>query len=119
VPNHNLLVLWTQLAALLLAARSLGAVANRIGQPAVAGELAAGLILGPSVFGPLWPHGFAWVFPRSGSSPSLQAVVSISLVGLLVSIGAETDLPLNRSSPTRTPPSWSWRCRNSQPGLAR
>lgn len=96
MPNHDLLVLWTQLAALLLSARLLGALANRIGQPAVAGELAAGLLLGPSVFGHLWPHGFTWVFPQSGSSPSLQAVVSISLAGLLVSIGAETDLPLIR-----------------------
>ena len=96
MPNHDLLVLWTQLAALLLAARLLGALANRIGQPTVAGELAAGLLLGPSVFGHLWPHGFSWVFPHSGSSQSLQSVISISLAGLLVSIGAETDLPLIR-----------------------
>lgn len=96
MPNHDLLVLWTQLAALLLAARVLGALANRIGQPAVAGELAAGLLLGPSVFGHVWPHGFSWVFPHSGTSQSLQAVVAISLAGLLVSIGAETDLPLIR-----------------------
>lgn len=96
MPNHDLLVLWTELAALLLASRLLGALANRIGQPAVAGELAAGLLLGPSVFGHVWPHGFAWVFPASGSSTALQAVVSISLAGLLVAIGAETDLPLIR-----------------------
>lgn len=96
MPNHDLLVLWTQLAALLLAARLLGALANRIGQPAVAGELAAGLLLGPSVFGHVWPHGFSWVFPHSGTSQSLQAVVAISLAGLLVAIGAETDLPLIR-----------------------
>ncbi|HET6965106.1 MAG TPA: cation:proton antiporter [Acidimicrobiales bacterium] len=96
MPNHDLLVLWTQLAALLLAARLLGALANRIGQPAVAGELTAGLLLGPSVFGHLWPHGFSWVFPHSGGSPGLQALVAVSLAGLLVSIGAETDLPLIR-----------------------
>ena len=96
MPNHDLLVLWTQLAALLLAARLLGAVANRLGQPAVVGELAAGLLLGPSVFGNVWPTGFAWVFPRPGGSSSLQALVSISLAALLVAIGAETDLPLIR-----------------------
>ena len=96
MPNHDLLVLWTQLAALLLVARSLGALASRIGQPAVAGELAAGLLLGPSVFGHVWARGFDWVFPNSGSTPPLQAVVSISLAGLLVAIGAETDLPLIR-----------------------
>jgi Kef-type K+ transport system membrane component KefB/nucleotide-binding universal stress UspA family protein len=96
VANHDLLVLWTQLAALLLAARLLGALANRIGQPAVAGELTAGLLLGPSVFGHVWPTAFRWTFPDSGGSAALQALVSVSLAGLLVAIGAETDLPLIR-----------------------
>ena len=96
MPSHDLLVLWTELALLLFAARGLGALVNRIGQPAVAGELAAGLLLGPSVFGHVWPQGFAWVFPHSGGSTALQALVAISLAGLLVAIGAETDLPLIR-----------------------
>ena len=96
MPGHDLLVLWTELALLLFTARSLGALVNRIGQPAVAGELAAGLLLGPSVLGHLWPPGFAWVFPRSGGSTPLQTLIAISLAGLLVAIGAETDLPLIR-----------------------
>jgi Kef-type K+ transport system membrane component KefB/nucleotide-binding universal stress UspA family protein len=96
VPNHDLLVLWTQLAALLLSARLLGSLATRLGQPVVTGELAAGLLLGPSVFGHVWPGGFTWVFPHAGGGAPLQAVVAIGLAGLLVSIGAETDLPLIR-----------------------
>ncbi|HET9078205.1 MAG TPA: cation:proton antiporter [Acidimicrobiales bacterium] len=96
MPSHDLLVLWTQLASLLLAARVLGAVANRIGQPAVAGELTAGLILGPSVLGHVWPAGFHWLFPGKGGSTPLAAITAISLAGLLVAIGAETDLPLIR-----------------------
>ena len=96
MPSHDLLVLWTQLASLLLAARLLGAVANRLGQPAVAGELAAGLLLGPSVFGHVYPAGFHWLFPGRGASTPLSAITAISLGGLLVAIGAETDLPLIR-----------------------
>ena len=96
MPSHDLLVLWTQLASLLLAARLLGALANRLGQPAVAGELTAGLILGPSVLGHLYPAGFHWLFPGRGGSTPLSAITSISLAGLLVAIGAETDLPLIR-----------------------
>ncbi len=96
MPSHDLLVLWTQIASLLFTARLLGALANRVGQPAVAGELTAGLLLGPSVFGHLYPAGFHWLFPGAGGSIPLTALTSISLVGLLVAIGAETDLPLIR-----------------------
>lgn len=94
--SHDLLVLWTQIASLLLSARLLGALANRIGQPAVAGELTAGLLLGPSVLGHAYPAGFNWLFPKGGASTPLTALTAISLVGLLVAIGAETDLPLIR-----------------------
>jgi Kef-type K+ transport system membrane component KefB/nucleotide-binding universal stress UspA family protein len=96
--NHSLVLLWVELAALILAARALGALARRWGQPSVVGELLAGLILGPSVFGQLWPTGFAWFLPpghRQGDL--LLTVAALSLVLLLVVIGAETDLPLIRS----------------------
>jgi Kef-type K+ transport system membrane component KefB/nucleotide-binding universal stress UspA family protein len=96
VPSHDLLVLWTQLAALLLGARLLGAAAGRLGQPAVVGELVAGLLLGPSVLGHAWPQGFRWLFPGRGSSGPLAAITAISLAVLLLSIGAETDLGLIR-----------------------
>ena len=43
--EHQLLVFWVGLLVILVAARLLGAVMQRIGQPAVIGELAAGLIL--------------------------------------------------------------------------
>lgn len=49
--EHQLLVFWTQFAVLLLVARTLGVAMKRIGQPAVVGELGAGLLLGPSVLG--------------------------------------------------------------------
>ncbi|MDP9397552.1 MAG: hypothetical protein M3P96_06875 [Actinomycetota bacterium] len=36
---------------------------RRIGQPAVIGELSAGLLLGPSVFARVGPAGAEWLFP--------------------------------------------------------
>lgn len=96
LPSHALLVFWVQLTALLLAARLLGALARRLGQPAVVGELVAGLVLGPSVFGHLWPGGFDWFLPSDGGSAPLLAVTELSLVVLLIVIGAETDLRLIR-----------------------
>ena len=54
--EHQLLLFWLELLALLLLARGLGAGLRRFGQPAVIGELAAGLLLGPSVLGALAPE---------------------------------------------------------------
>jgi Kef-type K+ transport system membrane component KefB len=96
VSSHDLLVLWAQLASLLLAARLLGGAANRLGQPAVLGELVAGLLLGPSVLGHISPSAINWLFPNRASTGSLAALAAISLAVLLVSIGAETDLGLIR-----------------------
>ncbi|HZO10095.1 MAG TPA: cation:proton antiporter, partial [Myxococcota bacterium] len=64
LPNdHQLLVFWLELLALVAVARGLGALMSRIGQPAVVGELAAGLLLGPSVLGAIAPGLQTWLFP--------------------------------------------------------
>jgi len=44
-----------QIVLLLLVGRLMGEAMQRIGQPAVIGQLMAGILLGPSVFGALWP----------------------------------------------------------------
>src|SRR5260370_9921529 len=44
-----------QFIAILTAARTLGAIFRRIGQPSVMGELTAGILFGPSLFGWIWP----------------------------------------------------------------
>ena len=44
-----------ELGILLLVGRLMGEAAQRIGQPAVMGQLIGGVLLGPSVFGLLWP----------------------------------------------------------------
>jgi Kef-type K+ transport system membrane component KefB len=69
------------LAVILVAAKVLGELAERIGQPAVVGELLAGVILGPSVIGFVDP-----------TLPSLHLIAEIGLVLLLFGIGLETDL---------------------------
>ena len=48
-------VFLTQIILLLLCGRLLGEAMLRIGQPAVMGQLIAGILLGPSVLGALWP----------------------------------------------------------------
>ncbi|NNE94825.1 MAG: universal stress protein [Acidimicrobiales bacterium] len=99
IPHHELLVFWVQILALWAVARMLGALARRVGLPSVVGELSAGLMLGPSIFGVLWDDGFDWFLPGyvSGEvqgSLLLLGVSWFSAAFLLVVAGFETDLNL-------------------------
>lgn len=92
-----MLIFWIQLLTLVALARGLGAAMRRVGQPAVIGELAAGVLLGPSVFGRLWPAGAAWLFPPDAVQSGLLLVVGwLGIVMLLVLTGFETDIALIR-----------------------
>jgi len=99
LPNdHQLLVFWLELLALVAVARGLGALMSRIGQPAVVGELAAGLLLGPSVLGAIAPGLQTWLFPTD--DPLQRSLLAgLGWVGvflLLVLTGLETELGLIR-----------------------
>src|SRR6266699_3537499 len=52
-----------QIAVVLLFCRLVGAIALRFGQPQVVAEMLAGVLLGPSLFGLLWPEAQQWLFP--------------------------------------------------------
>jgi Kef-type K+ transport system membrane component KefB len=60
--EHLILPVLVQLVVIIAAARVFGSLARRLGQPAVVGEIVAGLVLGPSLFGWLCPESFAAVF---------------------------------------------------------
>ena len=93
--EHQLLVFWVALLIILVAARVLGALMQKIGQPAVIGELAAGLLLGPSVLGKLAPDITDWLFPADDVQTGMLFTVGwIGVMFLLVSTGFETDLGL-------------------------
>jgi Kef-type K+ transport system membrane component KefB/nucleotide-binding universal stress UspA family protein len=95
--EHQLLLFWVQLFVLLVSARGLGALARKLGQPQVIGELTAGLLLGPSVLGHLAPGVFQWLFPAEPVQRSLLAGVAwLGVLLLLVVTGFETDLTLVR-----------------------
>ncbi len=95
--EHQLLVFWTQLLVLVVMARACGTIMRRIGLPSVIGQLAAGVILGPSIFGKVWHDGFEWFMPHEEiSSGALLAVSWVGVALLLVTAGFETDLGLIR-----------------------
>lgn len=93
--EHQLLIFWVQLAVLVATARGLGGLMRRFGQPAVVGELAAGLVLGPSLLGRVAPELYGWLFPADPvQSGLLLAVAWVGVFLLLVATGFETDLEL-------------------------
>lgn len=95
--EHQQLVFWTELLVVLAVARALGALLRRWGQPAVVGELAAGVLLGPSVLGKLWPGGFGWLFPADKvQSGALDAIGWLGVGFLLLLTGFDTDLVIVR-----------------------
>jgi Kef-type K+ transport system membrane component KefB len=78
------------LALLLSAAHGLGYALSRIRQPRVIGEILGGLLLGPTVFGALFPEFQAVVFPASGSVPLvLDAIYQLGLLLLMFCAGVE------------------------------
>jgi Kef-type K+ transport system membrane component KefB len=79
------------IGTILLAARVFGWAFQRIGQPRVVGEMTAGIVLGPSLFGRFLPDAFAFVFPSS-SMPAITILSQLGLLLFMFVVGLEVDL---------------------------
>ena len=79
------------IGAVLIATRVLGWIFQKIGQPRVVGEMIAGILLGPSLFGRFFPDSFAFVFPAS-SLPALTVLSELGLLLFMFVVGLEVDL---------------------------
>ncbi|MBL8299910.1 MAG: cation:proton antiporter [Rhodanobacteraceae bacterium] len=85
-------LLLVQLVAILVTARLLSLLLLRFGQPAVIGEMIAGIALGPLLLGQLAPGLQAQLFPPQ-SLPALAGISQIGLVLFMFIVGAELRLP--------------------------
>ncbi len=91
------IILIAEVVLLLLIGRGLGEIMQCFGQPAVIGNLLAGLILGPSLFGWVWPAAHTLIFPSSPEAKGLITGLSdMGVLMLLLLTGMETDLKLVR-----------------------
>jgi Kef-type K+ transport system membrane component KefB len=79
-----------QLAIIVLAGRAGAALARRVGQSEVVGEIVVGILLGPSLFGLLAPDVFAYVF-RSVPPEPVTILSQIGLLLVMFQIGLEFD----------------------------
>jgi Kef-type K+ transport system membrane component KefB len=90
-------IFFAELGILLLAGRGLGELMQKFGQPAVMGQLLAGLLLGPSVLGLIWPEFQHALFPNTPEQQSMiNGVSQLGILMLLLLTGMETDLRLVR-----------------------
>jgi Kef-type K+ transport system membrane component KefB len=95
--GHSVLVFVLDIGVLLGVALLFGLLARRLRLPAVAGELCAGILLGPSVFGHAAPRLSAWLLPAVPDQLHLiDAVGQIGVIMLVGLTGISLDLGLLR-----------------------
>ncbi|MGW1767024.1 cation:proton antiporter [Streptomyces sp. NPDC002073] len=88
VPESTLAMLLLDIAIVLLAGAALGRFAQRLRQPAVVGEITAGILLGPSVLGLLPGNLTQHLFPAE-VRPLLSAVSQVGLILFMFVVGWE------------------------------
>ena len=98
IHGHSVFLLLVELALLIGVARLGAELFKRFGLPPVVGELAAGIMLGPSLFGRFAPTAFAAVFPTLPEQRLMLDVVgTLGMTFLLLLTGLETDVKLLRN----------------------
>jgi Kef-type K+ transport system membrane component KefB len=91
--HSDVIHLLVQLGIMLIAGRLLSEFARKLKQPAVIGEIIAGILLGPTVLGMIEPGWFTTLFPpASVSGTILSGLVQVAVVMLLFIAGLEVDL---------------------------
>ncbi len=87
------MIMFLALAILLGAAKTAGELMRKLNQPSVLGEIMAGILLGPTVFGRIRPDLYAAVFPSTGNLPIvLETITTLGVVLFLLTAGLEIDL---------------------------
>ena len=91
--SHQVQLLFVDLALILLLARGLGALAARVGQPPVVGEILAGILLGPTLFHGVIAHA---MFPTAIRQP-LAAMANVGVALFMFAVGLEIEHQTVRS----------------------
>ncbi|MDR0836543.1 MAG: cation:proton antiporter [Tannerella sp.] len=89
--ESSLGLLLLQIIVILTTCMLAGALFKKIGQPTVIGEILAGIILGPSLLGSLFPDVYAFLFPEESFS-NIQILSQIGLILYMFTIGMALDI---------------------------
>jgi Kef-type K+ transport system membrane component KefB len=91
--HHELVLFFLQLSIMLALGKLLGELMKKAGQPAIIGEILAGIVLGPNILGFISQDFWNFLFPTKGSTPvAMQGLTSVSIVLLLFIAGLEVEL---------------------------
>jgi len=91
--SHEFTRLLVDLAVLLFCALAGGWFMRRLRQPAVLGEMLAGIVLGPTVFGFFAPEWQDWLFSDGGAAATVRGgVIKLGMLFFLFVVGLEIDL---------------------------
>lgn len=90
--DSALLTFLLSLGVLFASAKVFGALARALAFPAVVGEIFAGILVGKTLLGRVWPEAFAWLFPEGPAATMLHGYQTIAIVLLLAVAGLEIEL---------------------------
>ena len=95
--DHTTVIFFAEVVMMLIVGRFIGEVMHRLGQPEVLGQLLAGIILGPTVFGRLLPGAHNLIFPDAVElKKMIDAISQLGILMLLLLAGMETDFKIVR-----------------------
>jgi Kef-type K+ transport system membrane component KefB len=89
-----------QLIVIIVTARLANVAARKLKQPGAVGEMMAGLILGPSLLGAMYPEAFTWLF-KSVSAEPITILSQIGLTLLMFQIGMDFEFKHLKSTANR------------------
>jgi Kef-type K+ transport system membrane component KefB len=89
--KQPLCLLLLQVILIVAAARAMGSLFQRFGQPPVIGEMVAGILLGPSLLGMIAPAVESFVFPAASMAP-LKMLSQVGVILFMFVVGIELDL---------------------------
>lgn len=93
--EHDIVVFLLSVAVMLFFSRAIGEFLKKFKQPIVLGEILAGIILGPTILGALFPEIMNNFLSNNGSvNVAFQGITILAVVMLLLVSGLEVDLSL-------------------------
>lgn len=93
--HSDIIVLLASIGGILILARIFAELGKKIKMPIVMGEILLGIILGPTVFGSLYPELCASIFPKVGAAKiAMDGITSLAVVMLLFVAGMEVQLQI-------------------------
>jgi Kef-type K+ transport system membrane component KefB/mannitol/fructose-specific phosphotransferase system IIA component (Ntr-type) len=92
--SEQIAIFFLSVGIMLFSARLFGELFLRLKFAPIIGEILAGIILGPTVLGTVFPSGYEWLFPADNVKIALDGIINISIILLLLITGIEVDLSI-------------------------